>query len=51
MYKIRYYYKDLNLKFEDFMIKKQIINEMPQSIKGKVAIMLNREIIESVRFF
>jgi hypothetical protein len=24
---------------------------MPPSIKGKVAIMLNREIIESVKFF
>jgi hypothetical protein len=32
VFKIRYYYKDLNLKYEDFKIKKQIVEQMPPSI-------------------
>lgn len=51
VFKIRYYYKDLNLQFQDFLLKKSIVSEMPNSIQGQVSIMLNREIIESVKFF
>jgi hypothetical protein len=32
VFKIRYYYKDLNLKYEDFKIKKQIVEQMPPNI-------------------
>lgn len=34
VFKIRYFYKGLNLRFQDFLLKKQIVSEMPPSIQG-----------------
>lgn len=45
VFKIRYFYKDMNLQFRDFLNKKSIVSELPSSIQGQVSIMLNRELI------
>ncbi len=45
IFKIKYYFKNESLKYQDFIKKQEIVAELPESIQGQVSLIMNKEII------
>jgi len=49
--KMRYYFKTLRLKFEDFKQKSNIVESLPLSLKEELVLQINSNLIHNVNFF
>lgn len=49
--KMRYYFKTLRLKFEDFKQKSKIVESFPLSLKEELVLQINSNLIHNVNFF
>lgn len=49
--KIKYYFKTLRLKFEDFKQKHRVVGMLPTSLKEELNIQINHDLIHNVNFF
>jgi hypothetical protein len=50
-YKLRYYYNNLRLRYQELNDKHQQISDLPDSIQGELSLLLNSKLIHEVKFF
>ena len=49
--KIKFYFKTLRIRFEEFKNKNRIVGILPASLKEELNLQINQELIHHVNFF
>lgn len=49
--KIRHFYNNLRLEFLDFQRQYDLLEELPESLQGELSLVLNKQLVQRVRFF
>lgn len=49
--KIRYYFKNLRVPFEEFKRRNNLVSELPASLKEELSLLVNQSLIHGVKFF
>jgi hypothetical protein len=49
--KIRYYFKNLRIPFEEFKRRNKLVQTLPVSLKEEISLVVNQKLIHGVKFF